>query len=547
MIYAELTQFHRIIPELAKFFIILLFSAYQKLNFFAFHHSVPGSIQTMDNLESDFDGSAEDLRRLTDLQLDTHCQTYLNNPLVYAEWESRQIRSGAFLAQLAYPSYDPVFNQSNTEDTSSTEGPSVLRFAAPNDEDEEAVSLANPFLFPTLNPLVFDDSDVEDMFTYSSERLPGYGERATTIPDGECDFSEMLSDPRYPRFTEGELADFEELQRNTSLLGTVTYENNLTSDDQMQYSGITITVREISDPDYSSDAESEAPLKRTGGPHLILREAIIVDSDGLDDDSGNEIRSSIQYPTANWEPATACPSSSASQQSQNAFQTPVTPANSSREVSPGTLTRSACRIPTSQQERIPDEIYPRQRLSPIRRPSPLRRELMTSVGLESIPENDVAPAETATPRRLRTSWLQRLAAQKQIYNALARNQHWEDEQDEGAGRFKDEDEIIEDEDEEQGCVIVFDSEWNNSAGSNDRAQLRSWNGKVRRGSICPSPVKEEAEFEDENEAEIVVATDGEWEDSTGSNDRAVLRSWNGKVRRGSRCPSPVKGEIEAEG
>ena len=116
---------------------------------------------------------------------------------------------------------------------------------------------------------------------------------------------------------------------------------------------------------------------------------------------------------------------------------------------------------------------------------------MTSVGLESIPENDVAPTETATPRRLRTSWLQRLAAQNQIYNALARNQHCEDEQDEGAGSFKDEDEIVEDEDEEQGYPMFFDSEWEDSTGSNDRAVLRSWNRKVRRGSRCPSPVKDE--------------------------------------------------------
>jgi hypothetical protein len=447
----------------------------------------------MDSLESDFDGSAEDLRRLTDLQLDTNRQRYLNNPLVYAEWESRQIRSGSFPAQVAYPSYDPVFNQHNTEDTSSTEGPSVLRFASSDDEDKEAASLATLSLFPTLSPLVFDDSDVEDMSTYSSERLPGYGERATSVLDGECDFSEMLADPRYPRFTGGDLADFEELQRNTSLLGTVTYENNLTSDDQMQYSRVTVTLREISGPDASSDAESEAPLSRTGGPRLILREAIIVDSDGLDDDSGNEIWSSIQYSTANWESATTCPSSSPSQQSQTPFQTLGTPANSPREVSPAPVTRSACRIPILQQERIPDETYPRQRSPPIRRPSPLQRELMTSVGLESIPENDVAPTETATPRCLRTSWLQRLAAQNQIYNALARNQHCEDEQDEGAGSFKDEDEIVEDEDEEQGYPMFFDSEWEDSTGSNDRAVLRSWNRKVRRGSRCPSQVKDETE------------------------------------------------------
>jgi hypothetical protein len=36
-----------------------------------------------------------------------------------------------------------------------------------------------------------------------------------------------------------------------------------------------------------------------------------------------------------------------------------------------------------------------------------------------------------------------------------------------------------------------------------------------------------------------VDVDGEWEDSATSSERTELRSWNGKVRRGSKCPTLI--------
>ena len=45
--------------------------------------------------------------------------------------------------------------------------------------------------------------------------------------------------------------------------------------------------------------------------------------------------------------------------------------------------------------------------------------------------------------------------------------------------------------------------------------------------------------DEETPGQGFVDVDDEWEDSATSSERTELRSWNGKVRRGSKCPTLI--------
>lgn len=57
---------------------------------------------------------------------------------------------------------------------------------------------------------------------------------------------------------------------------------------------------------------------------------------------------------------------------------------------------------------------------------------------------------------------------------------------------------------------------------------------------------EDGNEDEETPGQGFVDVDGAWEDSPTSSERTELRSWNGKIRRGSRCPAPIQGEAEVE-
>lgn len=329
----------------------------------------------MDNHQADYDGFAQDLRRLTDIQLDTFRRRYPNNPLVYAEWQSRQLMAGPPIAQNVSPPYVPVFDDSDNEDTPSAEGPTALGYASSSSsEDEEAgaqTPLAGQFHIPTFYNPVFDDFDPEDPF---AEPPPEYTSQATPVPDGEYDFSEMIADrTRYPGILS--MADVEELQRDPSLLGTVTYSEYGVGRVRPP-NGITITVRELNSQDDGSDSDGDDSDNDD-----------LEDGEYLDPGSGDV----IEYRTTYWEGiASGASSFRTPQQSSSPSQISGSPgAARSREIIPA-LTRSVCQILTSQQDQVPDEMYPRQTSPPVHRPSSLQQELI----LAPTPENGAAPGGT---------------------------------------------------------------------------------------------------------------------------------------------------------
>jgi hypothetical protein len=86
------------------------------------------------------------------------------------------------------------------------------------------------------------------------------------------------------------------------------------------------------------------------------------------------------------------------------------------------------------------------------------------------------------------------------------------------GDAEDEDRGDEEEGEslQQGYLLIGRGLWD--VTSSDRRKLRSWNGKMRRGSGCPSC----------------------------RVDRNLLWSWNGRARSGSKCLNLVDRESEDE-
>jgi hypothetical protein len=139
----------------------------------------------------------------------------------------------------------------------------------------------------------------------------------------------------------------------------------------------------------------------------------------------------------------------------------------------------------------------------------------------------VASASVASDRRREASWIRVLAAQNQMYDVfratwpdfdLGVSDFGSDAWDEESGDEEQEDAISGEEDEEFLDPGYGVSKEMMDITSSERKILRSWNGKVRRGSGCPSC----------------------------RSERQVLRSWNGRARRGSRCPTLTDGGSEAE-
>jgi len=412
----------------------------------------------MDDHQADYEGFAQDLRRLTDIQLDTFRLRYPNNPLVYAEWQSRQFMARPPIAQNVSPVYVLAFDELDREEEIGAHTP-----------------LVRPSHVPTFYNLGFDDFDPDDPF---AEPFPEHVSRMTPVPDEEYDVSEMITDrSRYPGILS--MADVQELQRDPSLLGTVTYSEHGVSRVRPR-NGITVTERELNNQDDSSDSDGDD-----------------LDNDNLEDEEYLDLESGdiIGYRTTYWEDIASRTSSFRTfQRSSSPSQTSGSPgAARSREIIPA-LTRSVCQILTSQQDQVLDEMYPRQNSPPVHRPSPLQQEPI----LAPTPANDAASGGMGSGRS--SAWPP--AAQYQTFNGLALHVSWEmgegcstyrdrlGELEEGESSGMEEHDGVEDgnEDEEtpgQGFVDV-DGEWEGSATSSERTELRSWNGKVRRGSKCPT-------------------------------------------------------------